>query len=191
MTLDRLRLAPCALFFLTLASGTSMASLIGDPVGGTLRTEFAGSFVDPTATVGAGAEFTSSYNAGMEGTSLDIGSSSFVFTFFNTFTGSDVNPSGLFNLGLLGFDWSDSNSVITGVTLLTSNFPAGSITSTTFDAHNIHVDIDNPIIPGFGTVWSATWNVTTADTGVPEPGALSLMGLGSLAMLVVRRRRRN
>ena len=169
---------------LLVSAGCSRAGMLGDPVTSTLHTVAAGSWTSgSTATVGPGVEFTETFGFPAVLT-LDIADSSFTLMF--TFAG----PGDMFNLGLLGFEFTDLNQTFSGVSLVPGNtFPPGSITGQSVTAHNIHVVMNEPIIPA-GTTWTATWNVTSA-SAAPEPGTLVLSGLGALALAAPRKWRRS
>lgn len=173
-----------AIFAIVTSPPGARAGLIGDAVDGDLRTVAAGSFDTATATVGDGIEFSKSNNNLGTGVTLDLADSSFTFTLYNNYTGNPDNPGGLYNLGLEGFDWTDNAAEIISVVLVSSTFPVDAITGSAFDTHSVHVDFNQPIIPGFGTVWTATWDVTTAGpAAVPEPGSISLIALGACALI--------
>lgn len=181
--------------FCALVSFPAHGSLIGDTVSSTLHTSAAGSWTSSTAVVGGGVEFSQSYNSCNAGPcefiSLDVGATSFTLRFQNDFPGSANNPEGFFNLGLLGFEITDLKQTFTKVTFASSTggFPVNSITNTTVTANNIHIFLNSPIIPGKGTVWTATWNVeaTAAAAELPEPASIALTALGVAALFFRRR----
>jgi hypothetical protein len=171
--------------------------LIGDPVTSILHTMAAGSWSNSDAVVGPGVEFIQTYNPSCGGPcqtiSLDIDDSSFTLRFVNNFEGRDNNPSGTFNLGLEGFEFTDLNQTFTGITFAgsTGGFPVASITGTSVTENTIRIFMDNPLIPGQGTEWTATWNIEAAEVAIPEPGAGILVGLGVLALLATTLRRKS
>lgn len=182
--------------FCALATFPAHGSLIGDTVSSTLHTAAAGSWTNATAVVGAGIEFSQTYNSCNAGPcetiSLDIGATTFTLRFQNDFPGSANNTEGSFNLGLLGFEFTDVNQIFTNVIFAgsTGGFPVNSITNTTVTANTIHIFLNSPIIPGKGTVWTATWNfdATAAAVDLPEPASIALTALGAAALFLRRRR---
>lgn len=180
----------CALLLLVIPAN---ASLIGVSVDSILNTQYSGSWTQSTATVSSEIEFTQSYNGGLEGISLDVGASSFTFNFFNDYQGSENNPSGIFNLGLLGFqltNLNDSEGAITNIVLSSSTFPDGTFTNTSFTANSFAWETVSLLIPGKGTNWTATWDITNNSTTVPEPASLLLlsMGLSALGLAAYKRK---
>lgn len=131
------------------------AGMTGDPITSILHTAFSGSWEDnSSAVVGPAVEFTNYYFSDGITLSLDVSDTSFTLSYSSTLgTG--------FNLGLDGFEFTDPAQTFAGVTLVSSTggFPTNSITDTTVSAHNIHVTMDEPQLPG-GASWTATWNVT-------------------------------
>lgn len=142
---------------------SAQAGMMGDPVTSILHTAYAGSWPYSSATVGAGVEFTQTYNE-LAVLGLDISDTSFTLTFVNNTPPTTNNPTGSFNLGLDGFEFTDFALHFANVTFAnsTGGFPANSITSTSVTATDIHVFMNEPSIPGSGTTWTATWNVTFA-----------------------------
>jgi hypothetical protein len=143
------------------------AGMMGDPVTSILHTLYAGSWPVSSATVGADAEFTridEFGSGGMAVLTLDISDKSFTLTFSNSAQPTPNNPTGSFNLGLDGFEFSDFTHHFADVTFAnsTGGFPTNSITGTSVTATDIHVFMNEPSIPGSGTIWTATWNVTFA-----------------------------
>jgi hypothetical protein len=177
-----------ALAFLAV-SACAQAGMIGDMVSSILHTAAAGSWSGgagpESATVSAGIEFDRpfAFANGTADLNLNIANTSFTLTFTNNLTGTPGNPTGSFNLGLDGFEFTDLAQQFTGIVPVSNTFPAGSVTSTSVTGNNIHIFMNEPIIPG-GTTWAATWNVTVAAPGVPEPTTISLAGLAVVALAV-------
>jgi hypothetical protein len=167
---------------LLAVSACAQAGMIGDTVSSILHTFAAGSWSGgagpESATVSAGIEFDRSFATGAIDLNLNIANTSFTLTFTNSLTG----PGG-FNLGLDGFEFTDLAQQFTGIVPVSNTFPAGSVTSTSVTSNNIHIFMNEPIIPD-GTTWAATWNVTVAAPGVPEPRTVSLAGLAVVALAV-------
>jgi hypothetical protein len=164
------------------------AGMIGDTVSSILHTAFAGSWSGgtgpETAVVDSGIEFDRTFFGGPIDISLDIDATSFALKFTNT------EPSGSFNLGLDGFEFSDLAQNFTGIVPVSNTFQAGSITSTSVTAHNIHIFMNEPIIPA-GTTWTATWNVNFGAVAVPEPMTISMAGPALLLLAAgIRKMRR-
>jgi hypothetical protein len=190
MKMKKLSLTLSLLLTLATTTFTAQATLIGDSVNGELLTTFAGSFPATTAIVGSGVEFSRVFNTaagpGNPSVELDVHGDSFTFTFANPLTtdcGSNTSCS--FNLGLEGIelndlDWVDNPAgEITGLTLLSSTFVDNAIAGFGFGSHNVWVDFNTPIIPGFDTVWSATWSIQTNDAiNVSAPPILVLLAMG-------------
>jgi hypothetical protein len=166
MNAQRAQRALLLLILLSLAHRLQ-AGMIGDSVTSVLHTAAAGSWSNSSATVGAGAEFAKTYqvaSGGLVYVYLDIADTSFTFKYINNIEPTSYNPTGSFNLGLDGFEFTDLKHHFTGVTLArsTGGFPVDSITNMLVTATNIQVFMNEPIIPGLGTSWTATWNVTFA-----------------------------
>ena len=189
--MKKLALTFSLLLTLAATTFTVQATLIGDSVNGELLTQFTGTFPTTIATVGPGVEFSRTFpiasSPGDPFVELDVHGDSFTFTFTNELTGpcgTDGSNTGcLFNLGLLGLelnglDWVDNpDGEITGLTLLGSTFPQTAITGYGFGANNVWVNFNQPVIPGFGTVWTATWGIQT-NYAVPLPPILGLLVIG-------------
>lgn len=178
-----------AAVLLAVVSQPAHASLIGDQVNATMFTQLFGSFQGPlTTTVGPGVEYFASYNYELERVTLDVDATSFTFTFSNDFEGNALNPDGNFDLGFLGFrlrelDFTPAQTVV-GVTQTSSTFPAGTFDQVTVGPDFVRFDVaPGLIIPGHGTVWSATWQFITT---TPEPGSAALLGLGLLGLCLLR-----
>ncbi len=171
-----------------LAVSTAWGGMIGDPV--TSQLILSGGNIVWTDTgnsgvVGAGTEFIRTDNAGGFNIVLSLNLTD------TTFTLTHVNPStsGSFNLGLLGFVFTDLNRDFADVILeLGNTFPAGNIISAVASQHSIQVNMNESLIPG-GTSWTATWDVTFATNPAPEPATNALIGAGLIALIWFGRRR--
>ena len=190
------RISLSALLLTAFLGSPVQASLITDQINSELLTEFAGTWPDTTAIVGPGVEFSRTFPlfvaSPFPSVELDVFADSFTFTFTNP-TNQDCPSLCLFNLGLFGFnlsglDWVDNPAGnIFDVVQTFNSFPTGTITNVSFGTNNISVDIDNPVIPGFGTVYSASWDIIHV---VPLPAALPLFlsALAGLGLMGWRRR---
>lgn len=190
--MKKLPLTFSLLLTLAITAFSTQATLIGDSINGELLTQFAGTFPVTTATVGADVEFSRTFSTavgpGDPFVELDVHSDSFTFRFVNPIDTS-------FNLGLLGIqlndlDWVDNpTGEITGLTLLSSSFPESVITGFGYGSHDLWVNFNSPIIPGFGTEWSAIWSIQTNE--VPLPSILSLLVVGLSFMGLFGKRKSN
>lgn len=173
------------LLTLTTTAFTTQATLIGDTVNGELLTQLAGTFPTTTAVVGSNVEFSrifpTSIGPGDPYIELDVDGDSFTFLFANPVENA-------FNLGLLGFELNDLDWVgnptgeITGLTLLSSTFPDTAMSGYGFGPDNVWVSFDSPVIPGFGTEWSATWSIQTNTVPLPPIIILLVVGLGLMSL---------
>ncbi|MDP8980216.1 MAG: PEP-CTERM sorting domain-containing protein [Acidobacteriota bacterium] len=151
--------------------------MIGDPVTSTLHISSGGWDGSGAAIVGPGIEFSRTFGSFAHLT-LDIAASSFTLTYIKD------QPSNGFNAGLDGFEFTDLIQTFAGVSLVPGNtFPNGTFTSTSVSANNIHIFMNQPIIPD-GATWMATWTVNSSSSATPEPGtfALLFLGLATLAL---------
>lgn len=165
--------------------------MIGDSISGILHLAGGGGWSSGnSATVNGGIEFTrtDSVDVGFATLTLNLSDTSFTLTFVNTGQGTVPNPSALFNAGLDGFEFTDPSQTFAGIVLQGGNtFPGGTFTSNSVTANNIHIFMNEPIIPGNGTTWTATWDVTFDGAAVPEPATFVLLAAG-LAAIATRRR---
>lgn len=152
------------LLSLLAISNRTEAGMTGDQVTGILHTFAAGSWENSSATVTGGIEFRATYHAGgtTEELTLDIADDSFTLKYVNNIAPKPGND-GSFNLGLDGFEFTDPNQHFAGVTFVgsTGGFPNDSITQTSVTDHNVHIFMNEPIIPGL-TIWTATWKISFA-----------------------------
>lgn len=186
--MKKLLLTFSSLLALAATAFTAQATLIGDSINGELLTTAVGSFPITTTIVGSGVEFTRVFNTGAVEDpyiELDVHGDSFTFTYANPASTNCGNPGCFFNLGLEGIelndlDWFGSPAgEITGLTLLESTLPDSMLAGFGFGAHNVWVDFNNIVIPGFDTIWSATWGIDTNDQeNVPLPPILGLLVIG-------------
>jgi hypothetical protein len=138
------------------------AGMSVDSVTGILHTFAAGSWDNDSAIVGPGVEFTRLINVASATAvlTLDIADSSFTLKYVNNIQPKPGND-GSFNLGLDGFEFTDLNQGFKDITFAgsTGGFPTNSISKITVTSSNIHIFMDEPIIPG-ATTWTVKWNIT-------------------------------
>jgi len=180
-TLSFALLAALSMLFSSVAA---RADFTGDEIDAELFTAAAGTFPQ-SAVVGAGVEYSEAFPTGIEPDpflELDVDANSFTLRYTNNATGSDQEGPCLnegvcaFNWGLVAFEIRDLDSIdlpeaeIFDVVLNSSTWPAGAIADVTFDAHSIRIEFGCPetgfctTIPGFGTVWSASFSIVSGVT---------------------------
>lgn len=136
-----------------------------DLTGGTVEARLdasAGGWQQPTATVGPGVEFTGSLASGMVQAALDLSAAGLTFSLINRSTGNELNPDGIVDLGLRGFQLDNLVSTtgpVTELTLLSSTFPAGTFDRLTVTPGRVVWTAPELIMPGRGTLWQATWRI--------------------------------
>ncbi len=163
--------------FTTSTTGVTQISPFGGP---TTHTDPAnpGFCVGPPVTCGQGSGLSGSFAFSNVGPNLDR----ITFTFF----GSTDFAVGTFSIQLGNFSTVDGE-VITGVSYNSGNLFQGDFTNVTFDGVNaIFTGSTASVFNAIGGT-TVTFNVATREA--PEPAALLLLGFGSLAAGVYRRRR--
>ena len=175
-----------------LAAGSANASLIGDSVQGFIVDQGGGVVApqfNPTATVGAGVEFSGTWSYAPLGqvwnVTVDLDASTFTVFFDDVGTGSTHDITGFTFVGLALSDL-DLGSDIIGVSVLSGN---AAVQSIGFTPHRITVQWNefmfrdannNPLSSG-----SSTFRILTAP--VPEPALFALLASGLLIVAVARK----
>ena len=142
----------------------AQADLTGRSIHGELETEFAGTFPVTDAIVGPGVEFsrtfTFAFTTEVVTFEVDVDDETFTVTYTNNITNCPGGtPTCGFNMGLNGVELSNLPNGVVGLEPIASTFPAGTISGTDFTPTSVRVDFPQPFIPGFGTVWSASWRI--------------------------------
>lgn len=159
-------------------SGSANAGFIGKPISG----QWYGPFQSTTAgspfsaIVGPGVEFPTGSDI-ISGDSFDLGNTSILMT--QTFGGFSAVP---FN-GVRFWDSSSTIEDIIGVTINVAgtSYPGFDSSRVSFDANNVWLNVQNLQEPGHVLL-------DVAFSNVPEPGTLTLLGLGLLGLTTARRR---
>ena len=128
------------------------------------------------AVVGAGVEFPGLFDGFYD---VDISSTQFIANNF-------VSP-GFFAGSVNGWRLSDTDTafIFTSATVSPSNTLAGLDNSMiSFDDHNLYINVGGT---SFDTSTEVIVDVTISP--IPEPTTFTLLGLGSLALVLARRRR--
>ena len=175
-----------------LAAGSANASLIGDSVQGFIVDQGGGVVApqfNPTATVGAGVEFSGTWSYAPLGqvwnVTVDLDASTFTVFFDDVGTGSTHDITGFTFVGLALSDL-DLGSDIIGVSVLGGD---AAVQSIGFTPHRITVQWNefmfrdannNPLSSG-----SSTFAILTAP--VPEPALFALLASGLLIVAVARK----
>jgi hypothetical protein len=161
----------------TMASAPAKAGFIGETVSVDYHWPTLGSVYlsSGNAVVGAGVEFSS---IGSFGPAADIADESFTITYSNTW---HLSGGAAFD----GLVLTAMTADIIGVSIDSNTF--GFVPTLTFDGQHVYVNQAGAAFLPAGA--SLTVNVEFAAAEIPEPAALTIIGLGIAGLAIARRRR--